>query len=193
MKIAAICLMALALLPGASIASPINIVQNAGFELGRDHWSTFHFSIGTNERWARTGTALARLTFCDTANCLDKLDEGAFISQVLSTTPGEDYDLSFWVRSYTGESGFSVFWDGALLFKSGTPNGPMREYVFSGLEASSGRTLLQIHGYNTLDEHVSFDDFRVAASEGVAVHEPSVWSLLIAGMGVLAAARARKP
>ncbi|MES2321227.1 MAG: hypothetical protein V4633_03085 [Pseudomonadota bacterium] len=192
MKIAAMCWLVLALPPGASVAGPINIVRNPGFESGIDFWKMFHFALGPNEKWAHSGTRQARLTFCDTPDCLDTFNEGAFITQALATTPGEHYDLSFWVRSISGESGFSVFWDGALLFKSGTPNGPMLEYVFAGLEARSDLTLLQIHAYNTLDEHVSFDDFVVTASDGVAVHEPSVWSLLIAGMGVLAAARVRK-
>lgn len=196
MKIAALCWLTLAtfaLLPGASVATPINLVQNPGFESGIDHWGMHHFSLGPNERWAHTGLRMARLTFCGTPDCLDTLDEGAFITQTLSTTPGERYDLRFWVRSVLGDSGFSIFWDGALLASAGTPNGPMREVVFAGLEASAARTMLQIHAYNTLDEHVSFDDFAVTASEGVAVHEPGVWSLLIAGIGVLIAARARKP
>jgi hypothetical protein len=188
-----------------------NIVRNPGFEQGVANWDFDHFVLGPSPLWAHTDPGMARLTYCASESCLTTLNAGGYIGQLLATTPGQYYDLSFWVRSYTGESRLSVFWDGVMLTETGTPNGPMLQYSFSGLVASANATLLQLHGYNSLDQHMSFDDFSVvqtaaasapmapAAPESPAapaavqsVAEPGAYALLLAALGALVIARRRK-
>jgi hypothetical protein len=191
-------------------ARAINIVQNPGFELGTTSWDYEHFALGPSPLWAHTDPGMARLSYCNYGGCLDTLNQGAFIGQLLATTPGESYDLSFWVRSFTGESRFSVFWDGTLIESKGTPNGPMLKYSFNGLAASANATLLQLHGYNSLNQHMSFDDFSVttvSAPPGPlvpapqiatpapeqAVSEPAAMALLLVALGSLVLATRRRP
>ena len=200
MNIPARLIMSAALCLYAGSAAAINIVQNPGFELGADSWDYEHFALGPSPLWAHTDPGMARLTYCASQSCLDTLNAGAFIGQLLATTPGEYYDLSFWVRSFTGESRLSVFWDGALVTQTGTPNGPMLQYSFTGLVASANATLLQVHGYNSLDQHMAFDDFSVVQSAealaspapALAVTEPGTYGLLLAALGALTFMR-RKP
>jgi hypothetical protein len=187
-----------------------NIVLNPGFEQGTADWDYQHFALGPSPLWAHTDPGMARLTYCSSESCLGTLNTGAYIGQLLATTPGQSYDLSFWVRSFTGESRLSVFWDGVLLTETGTPNGPMLQYSFSGLVASANATLLQLHGYNNLDERMSFDDFSVVQSAGASVpmapaapesaapqavqsvSEPGAYGLLLAALGALVIAKRRK-
>lgn len=177
---------------------PVNIVLNPGFELGALHWKYMHFLFMPQPLWAHTEPRVARLTYCDHDNCLDKLNKGAYFSQVLNTAPGQLYDLSFWVRSFAGESRFSVFWDGMLLTATGTPNGPMQQYTFTGLAASGAGTQLQVHGYNSIHQHMSFDDFSVVLhsppvipQEPQAVSEPGMYALILLALGGMALAMRR--
>ncbi len=195
MSVIARIIAALTLACASLAASANNIVLNPGFEEGVKHWQYEHFRFIPNPLWAHTGPGVARMTYCDDDKCLDTLNVGAYISQLLSTQAGEKYDLSFWVRSFAGESRFSVFWDGAMLAKSGTPNGPMQRYSFTGIAASANATLLQIHGYNSTDQHMSFDDFSVVrhippmmrdpAPPALPVSEPAIYGLILVALGVM--------
>ena len=184
-------------------AAATNIVQNPGFEQGSLGWDSSHFSFVSNPLWAHTGNRGARLTYCSVnATCLDEVFSGAYVGQVLDTTPGELYNLSFWVRSFTGDARISVFWDGMELLKAPTPNGPMIQYTFSNLSASAGATLLEVHGYNETNKYLSLDDFSVlqvvapppatpgpGPGPGVAIVEPGVLGLMMAALGALLLSR----
>ncbi len=196
---------ALLLSAGAAQSSPVNIVLNPGFEQGSLYWDYHeHFQFFASPLWAHSDPGVARLTFCDHPSCLDELQSGAFIGQLLATQPGDSYDLSFWVRSFSGESRLSVWWDGALLTSTGTPNGAMRQYAFSGLMASANATLLEVHGYNMGDKHLGFDDFRVMKMAELTqpgqppgavaqpVVEPGAWALVLAALCALGFARGRR-
>lgn len=170
-------------------AAATNIVLNAGLELGTIDWRSRNMFIGHDPAWAHTGIAAAR-TGCAGAVCIDTLGEGSFISQVLSTSAGDYYDLSFWVRS-TGSAGeFSVFWDGLMIDDHINPGGPMRSYTYSGLTASGSATLLEIHG-RADGAMLSFDD--VAVLQAGMVPEPLTYAMLVAGLGVLVLALRRRP
>jgi len=181
MSIASKILMCAALLGGAGVATATNIVQNPGFEQGVLGWEYKQFDFYSSPLWAHTGPGMVRLTYCWRAeHCLDNICGGAFVGQLLATTPGQAYDLSFCVRSFAGDSRISVFWDGVEMLKTPTPNGPMLQYSLSGLMASANATYLEVHAYNDTDKHLSFDDFsvaQVAAPPAVAAPPPTVFAI----------------
>jgi hypothetical protein len=67
----------------SAAASAGNIVQDPGFEQGAKYWKAMHFALGPNAMWAHTDPGAARLTYCNYAGCLDRLNEGAYVSQLL--------------------------------------------------------------------------------------------------------------
>lgn len=184
-------------------AGATNIVRNPGFDLGSAYWNSAFFIIGNDPLWAHTDPGMAR-TSCTGLHCVDSLMEGAFISQLLPTIAGTEYDLSFWIRSFKGQGQYSVFWDGVLLDDILlAPNGAMSQATFSGLYASANATLLEIHGRNDL-HLISFDDFRVvsatlpsttpalpAPEQVTQVPEPAVFALVLAGLGLVGLFRRR--
>lgn len=188
---------------GAMPSAAANIIQNPGFEQGATGWTYNNFIFVSNPLWAHTGTNAARLTYCSVVStCLDEVFSGAYVGQVLDTTPGERYDLSFWVRSFTGDARLSVFWDGTELMQGPTVNGPMVQYTFTGLSASAGATLLEVHGYNEINKYLSFDDFSVTqaaappptgSDSSVAMPEPGIFGLMLAGVGALLLTRRPTP
>lgn len=194
---AALCLLAIP-------AGATNIVRNPGFELGSAYWNAAFFIVGNDPLWAHTDPGMARTT-CTGLRCVDSLMEGAYISQLLPTVAGTEYDLSFWIRSFKGKGEYSVFWDGVLLDDILlAPNGAMSEAAFSGLYASANATLLEIHGRNDLHA-ISFDDFRVVSatladtppalpSSGhvTVIAEPAAFALVLAGLGLVGLFRRRR-
>lgn len=193
---AALCLLAMP-------AGATNIVRNPGFELGAAYWDVNFFLVGSDPLWAHTGPGMARTT-CTGLHCVDSLMSGAYISQLLPTIAGTEYDLSFWIRSFKGKGEYSVFWDGVLLDDILlAPNGAMSQAAFSGLYASANATLLEIHGRNDLHS-ISFDDFRVvsadlagtppavpAPEQVTVVPEPAAFALVLAGLGLVGLFRRR--
>lgn len=173
----------LCLAPGAAMAG--NIGRNPGAEAGGAHWESRHFIFGPSALWAHTDPGAARLSYCAAVNCLDSLNGGAFVGQLLATRPGDMHDLSFWVRSFDGERRLSVFWDRTVS---------TQQTSFSGLVASAGSTLLQVHG-----GHLPFDDFSAlrsadpepAAASVQSISEPGAFVLLLAGLLALALAGRR--
>lgn len=195
---AALCLLAM-----PAVAVPINIVLNPGFEQGSAHWNSAFFVVGNDPLWAHTGPGMARTT-CTGLHCVDSLMSGAYISQLLPTIAGTEYDLSFWLRSFMGRGEYSVFWDGVLIDDIlVAPNGAMTQAAFSGLYASANATLLEIHGRNDLHS-ISFDDFRVVSAtladppgalpspdHVTVIPEPAAFALVLAGLGLVGLFRRR--
>ena len=193
---AALCLLALPV-------TATNIVSNPGFEQGTAFWKSSFFLIGNDPLWAHTGPGMA-YTSCMGLHCVDSLMEGAYISQLLPTVAGTEYDLSFWIRSFKGKGYYSVFWDGVLLDDMLlASNGAMSQARFSGLYASANATLLEIHGRN--DAHaIAFDDFNVATAtladiaasvpppdQVFQVTEPATFALVLAGLALAGLSRRR--
>lgn len=188
---AALCLLAMP-------AAATNIVRNPGFEQGTAFWDSAFFIVGDNPLWAHTGPGMARTT-CTGPHCVDSLMQGAFISQLLPTVAGSEYDLSFWIRSFKGKGYYAVYWDGVLVDDIElAPNGAMSQATFSGLYASANATLLEVHGRNDLHS-ISFDDFQVVTAKLAdgppavptleptsEVPEPATFALVLAGLALAA-------
>jgi hypothetical protein len=96
-------------------------------------------------------------------------------------------------------SELTVFWNGHLVADIANPAnntlpGSFLQYRFSGLLATGGSTVLEVHGRQD-PSFMFFDDFAVNASVG-AVPEPSTWAMMIlgfAGVGFMAYRRKSKP
>ena len=96
------------LLAGAAPVTADNMVRKPGAE------------PSTNPARTHNSSAIARLSYCRHANCLDTLNVGAFVGQWLATAPKQSSDLDFWVRSFTGARCFSALWDASAVAKTGT-------------------------------------------------------------------------
>ena len=104
------CLLFLAGIP----ASGQQLVQNGGFETGNfTNWTqsgnTNYTTVATNSLYAHSNAYGAQLGPSGSLG---------FISQFLSTTPGQSYLLSFWLDSPDGgtPNQFQVSWNGATIF-----------------------------------------------------------------------------
>lgn len=186
-KKARILLTAMALCAVAWSARAINIVRNPGFEQGSTSWNVRYFNIADNPMWAHTEPGMAR-SGCTGAWCTNSLMQGSYISQLLPTIAGTEYDLSFWIRSFIGEGEYAVFWDGVLLDLAAAKNGAMYQESYTGLYASANATMLEIHGRND-QFYIAFDDFQVIeavpAPAADAVPEPRGLMLLCTGLALM--------
>jgi hypothetical protein len=175
-----------------------NIVADPSFELNDGSWSG---PISLTDSVSHTGTHSA-FTGCVLHDCVSTLNSGAYIQQTLSTTAGQSYTLDFFVAESGGPtSEFSVFWNGVQITDVLNPaNGslatdnPWHEFTYTGLLATGGSTVLQVHGRQ--DPHdIYFDDFSVNPVVA-GVPEPSTWAMMIigfAGVGYAAYRRKAKP
>ena len=186
-------------------ASPAwaNLVVNPGFETGNiigwtlvDAPEGSDFYIGESGAFpfnSHSGNYMA--VFGATENQYDS------ISQTISTTPGQYYDVSFWLQTDgpTNEPGdddddtsslhsqisvydtdFQAYWNGSLL----TDYSPMSEdpvayalYSFN-VQATSSSTTLLFQGFDA-PGHVLLDDISVTAA---SVPEPGAFWLAGAGL-----------
>jgi hypothetical protein len=140
----------------------INIVQDPSFELASDSWLLDGFSIdGSTGHLSDTSA----VTGCVSNDCVTTLGSGAFVSQTLATSPGQTYDLCFWVTENSGPtSEMSVFWNGTLIADVLNPNNHgnsvWKEFSFAALPATGSATVLEVHGRQD-PAAIFFDDFSV--------------------------------
>lgn len=188
---AAACLALLLALP----ASATNIVVNPGFEQGIAGWTMHHFSAVSDPKWLLAGGHSVIGWNCLGGDCLDTLHRGSYVSQLLATTPGQQYDLGFWIQSLQGDAAYSVFWDGKLLDTRPAANGAKFAVGYTALVATTSTTLLEVHGRNT-PRLIAFDDFSVVPTlvkwPVAAVPEPGALLLMAAGAAALAWSRRRQ-
>jgi hypothetical protein len=194
MKKGAILLTAIALTWAASPAAAQNIVNNPNFDTGTSGWYSNDFYFSDVDQSNSGGGSVA--TGCVSNVCVSTYNAGAYFGQVLSTTPGQAYDLSFYVLENGGPtSEFSVFWNGSMIAdvlnpaNSTYPNGWV-QYTYSNLLASGSSTDLQIHGRQD-PATIWFDTVSVVPTVA-GVPEPATWAMMLLGFGGIGFALRRK-
>jgi uncharacterized protein (TIGR03382 family) len=172
----------------ASSASAGNIVTNGSFETG----SFFGWSVppniflpnpgaqifGINGNGGSSGTFYAALSST----------ELRFISQVLPTTAGHDYELTFWQRRPSNfPTLFQVRWEGEVIFHStaALPDGTNWHPFTVQLHANINGSFIEF-GQQYFPGYVYLDDISV-----VPVPAPSAAPLLLLS-GVVALTRRRR-
>jgi hypothetical protein len=167
-----------AVLRADSCATAGNLVQNCSFGTGDfTGWTVTNAASGSDlgvnygSYSGYNGDSVA--SFGATGNEYDT------ISQTLSTTPGVDYTLSFWLQDEQGDgpnsdTDFQALWNGTSLLDQYTTTG-LLQYTFT--VAGTGSDTLTFEGYNS-PAWYDLSDVSVTPTP-----EPS--SFLLMGSGVL--------
>jgi hypothetical protein len=180
---------AMAAMPMLSLAGvPTNLVVNGSFEVPVvGGWTIFDSIVGwtsTNgiEIRSNYGTAYDGQQFVE----LDTTQNSA-MSQLLNTTAGMAYDLSFWYspRINTGNTNdIQAFWNGVQLGSTLTGSNPdgvhhWAQYTFSVIG----------HGQDTLSfAAAGANDSYGGSLDAVSlspVPEPETYAMLLAGLGLV--------
>ncbi|HVK42873.1 MAG TPA: PEPxxWA-CTERM sorting domain-containing protein [Phenylobacterium sp.] len=165
----------LAAAPGFAAAGT-NLVANGGFETGDfSGWTTNAVSYPQNivSNPVRDGLFAAQIEgYAHGPNTL---------SQLVSTTSGQSYSLSFWyLQSAYVPNGLSVSWNGSNIFSS--TNELLGAYQqFSATVLGSGSDALVFTAYN--DSSFTFLDAVSVFGAVSAVPEPATWAMMIVGFG----------
>lgn len=156
------------------IAAPsarADLVVNGGFETGDfSGWSWSPApgsSTAVGPGSAHGGTYRLGVTTDTTA-----FDE---LSQSLATLPGQQYEISFWLKDFgvpVAFSGFEIWWEGTQVFSSSPVDVPGSDWgLFTvPVTATGPGSLLRIRTYNA-DRIHTLDDISVNAvpAPGAAV------------------------
>lgn len=183
------------LLPLAAAASPVNLVQNGGFEstvLKNGQWLVFsaleHWKLdsgpGIELRRNVAGAAKEGFNYVE----LDSYGNSAISQTFSSLQAGVEYELSFWYSPRAGvhedSNGLQVLWNGQLLSAMkadgrGHNAHQWTEYHFE-VTAKQGSNVLGFASFGTNDSYGgSLDNVSLVQ----AVPEPA--SLALMGVGLL--------
>jgi hypothetical protein len=101
---------------GGHAQAQANLLTNGGFESGFLGW-TAHGSFTPTGLFGTYAHSGAYYAASSTAGCLC-----ADISTLVNTTPGQTYDISFWILGGgTGHKEMQVDWGNQVLLSSPTP------------------------------------------------------------------------
>ena len=165
---------ALLLVLGISASARADLVTNGSFETG----TLAGWTDGGNLGWNVVAAVAAP------GEGVFGINNGAVgsfstLSQTLTTTPGANYAIDFWIRN-DGAGIFNVVFDGSTVYsESGIAHAYARHTVF-GI-APTASTLLQLQSRDD-PGFLQFDGIHVNAR----VPEPSTLTLLALGAAALA-------
>lgn len=170
----------------ASAGPIVNLVQNPGFESGAANWTAPGLSLLTGYLVPVTHSGTGFVTGMCILGCFS-VGQGVYLGQSLATTPGDYYDLSFWVQSDSAANTMQVFWNAGKLEAQpvALAKGAWQQYSFTHLLALGSQTGLEVH-ISAFPYNVALDDFSVTAAAAVtALPAPGSLLLLLTGLGVL--------
>lgn len=146
-------------LPSECDAVVDNLVTNCGFELMFSGWMRSGDPSFTGvDAVARHSGALG----LDTGPTVSL----GFFEQTLVTTPGESYDLTYWLRNAGRPARFQITWDGEIIADdplSDHADHPYTQYTISGLIASTDATVIKF-GFFNIPDFFWFDDVVVTVT-----------------------------
>ena len=103
------------------------------------------------------------------------------IYQVLTTTPGQLYNLTFWLNTSLDHSqgDFRVFWDSVMIYDDPAGTDSAHQFTYQEITVNpllgTGSDTLRFQGYNPPGQ----DAFDLVSVE--AVPEPASWMLMCIG------------
>jgi len=171
----------------AGSAQAQNIVQNGSFASGslldwtRSQSSNYPWTVRNDFRGVQPPVGnYSAVTGCEGAQCLQYGGNHANdLFQVLGTTNGTKYSLSFYLADFGGApSALDVYWGGhevLALSPLSTASGYF-EYTVSGLTATSSTTKLEFLGEQK-PGYLALTDISVTA-----VPEPPAYAFMFAGL-----------
>lgn len=158
-----------------------NLVQNCGFETG----DFTGWTLSGNPGFISVGTDPVNSgTYAAVFGAVGSL---TYLSQSLTTTPGDLYDLSFYLANDGGCDGdceFDVSWNGTTIYDTTSPPSPLSftQFAFDGLSATTSSTALEF-SFQQNPAFFQFDDAVVTPETGSPeiIPEPGTFVLWFLG------------
>ena len=172
-------------------ATAQELVINGGFETGDfSGWTQggqSTLSVVCGPSCAQSGSDGALLSTRTTTGTL---------SQVLTTVPGQTYDISFWLSNNSLDPllSFDFLWGGTTRLSLGAGSGTF-PYSLESFNLIATDTSTQIFfEYRNDTGYWLLDDVSVQATNTNSVPEPATWTLMLLGFGAVGfALRGRRP
>jgi hypothetical protein len=136
-----------------------NLVMNCGFETMFSGW------MRSGDQGFTAVDAAARHSGVLGLNT-GPIGSLGFFEQTLVTTPGESYDLTYWLRNMGRPARFQISWDGEIVADdplSDHADHPYQQYSLSGLIAATDATVIKF-GFFNVPDFFWFDDVVVTVT-----------------------------
>jgi uncharacterized repeat protein (TIGR03803 family) len=168
---------------GPAIAVPNSLLLNSGFEAGT--FTNWTLGGGTSYNRVTTGTTYAHSGKYGAELGARLVDGAGFLSQTLSTTPGADYLISFWldVSLALATNDFQVTWNGdVLLDETNVGSTGWTNFQLMATATLTNSTLK--FGY-LAGSLYSLDDVIVTLGGGSAPKQPQIATFSVSGPNLI--------